>query len=63
MEKLRQQLITFARGLAAEQWHSSGTYEDGVEDQISAAVARCKADIGRGLLEALEVTSEESCSD
>jgi len=62
MTVLRQQLIKFARGLASEQWFSSGTYETTPEERVQEAVAYCKADIGKALLEALEVTESDPTS-
>lgn len=53
--ELRERLVTFARGLAAEQWYSSSSYESTTEDKIREAVADCKASIGRALCEALGV--------
>lgn len=57
-DELKESLTKFARGLAAEQWFGSWTYEADVSDKIQAAVAECKADIGRRLLEALGAEKE-----
>jgi hypothetical protein len=54
LRQLRSRLETFARKLAAEQWHCSGSYETTVEDRIDGAIAKCKASIGEALLEALK---------
>lgn len=50
---LHARLVTFARGLAAEEYLEDYDTEITGEGQIGRAVAECKASIGRALLEAL----------
>lgn len=52
-KELKTGLIKIARELAAEQWFTSGTFGPSTDDKVHEAVARCKADIGDKLLEAL----------
>ncbi len=56
MEKeLKEQLIGFARELAACTWASSSSYESSTNDLIYDAQQRTKAEIGEALLRCLGV--------
>lgn len=59
LQKLKAQLVRFARSLAANQWYGSHTFEPDLDDKISEAVARAKSEIGEALLEALGVKKED----
>lgn len=61
--KLIEVLTQIGRTLAAEQWYSSSTYPSTPSDDINEAIARCKADIGRLILDTLKVEFCEFCNE